>query len=89
MKQIHVNIYCEPTCHREAVRLFKELNAVLDPTQRDQVTLTGIPFNAECATTGKLTPPCVQVGDQIIERATANDVKVAIQKATDPRRMAA
>lgn len=88
MKKVHVNICSSPTCYREAADLFKELNTVLAATIKEQIVLTGIPLSKEC-NASELMPPCVQINGQMITRATAADVKKAIQKALRPCRMAA
>ncbi|QHI68683.1 hypothetical protein [Tichowtungia aerotolerans] len=85
MKKIHVDICSDPTCYREAVLLFKELNAVLGAALKEQIVLTGIPHPHN----GRLAPPCVQVNNRLIARATAGEVKEAIQEALEPHRMVA
>lgn len=89
MKKIHVNICSSPTCYREAVQLFKELNAVLGAALKEQIVLTGIPYPAACANAVELTPPCVQVNGHRINQATAAEVKGAILEALEPCRLVA
>ena len=89
MKKIHVNICSGPTCYREAVQLFKELNAVLGAALKEQIVLTGIPYPGACVDAAELAPPCVQVNGRRMTHATAGEVKEAIQEALEPCRMVA
>jgi hypothetical protein len=86
MKKIHVNIDSNPVCYREAARLFKELNSILCPTLKEQITLTGIPVTNGCCA---LDCPIVQINGQTITRATAGDVVAAIREAAEAPRMVA
>ena len=87
MKKIHANIDNGPDHYREAVELFKDLNALLGATLKEQIILTGMPMNREPA--ANTATPRAQVDGQILVNATAADIKAAIVKMLTPRPIAA
>lgn len=87
MKKVHVNIDNGPNNYREAVQLFKDLNALLGATLKEQITLTGMPMNRKNGT--ETTAPNALVDGHLIVNATVADIKAAIKMALTPRPIAA